>query len=459
MRVSFALVVWGDSYVQDFLEFSLPSLLADGNLTGNPVIDGSRFQVLTTKRDFERLTASPLFQRLQHTLPVEFVEIEQPHAGDKYHMVSRYQMEAIRRSEDFDAITLLYPDIIWARGAIRYAVEQLAQGALAFLSPGPTVLPEPARAALTALAKMEGPAGAQSIAIEPQQLAGIVLDHYHPMWDGFDWDGNAFTSSPACLRWDVPGQGWLIRCFHLHPVVMRMQRDNPMFFSEFNISLDAEYVARLFDGTDRLSFATDTSDFAIVSVRGGDSPPFPNPGGRSSVTTVARWAESYALLLHRAFANVAFRWHRGNADETAWWALELRSQKIIDEVRDRLHTPDLVLRAEDPTAYRARKQRRRSANAWRAPRIGLPPSRANRSRSELSKMLIYKMSYGALWRMAILIREGALGRQILRYPFLVRLWQRIKPALRPKSEMDAAISSRSLLRRIMHQNAGDDKSA
>ena len=173
MRVSFALVVWGEDYVRDFLDYSLPTLLADGNLTNNPAIDGSRFQVLTTKRDFEQLVASPLFQRLQQTLPVDFVQLDAVRAGNKYRTASRYQMEAIRRSEDYDAVALLYPDIVWARGAIRYAVDQLASGALAFFSPGPTVLPEPLKTALAAQGAVEGPTGAA----DHRDRAGAISRH------------------------------------------------------------------------------------------------------------------------------------------------------------------------------------------------------------------------------------------------------------------------------------------
>jgi len=240
---------------------------------------------------------------------------------------------------------------------------------------------------------------------------------------------------------------------------MRVQKDNPIYYNEFDISLDADYVARLFDGTDRLDFATDSREFAIVSVRSADTPPFPQPGGRSSVTMVARWAEAHASLLHRAFVNVAFRWHRGNVDEAVWRAVEARSRAIITEVRDRLHTPDSIIRAEDPIAYLARTRRQRSNKALRSPRIALPPSRASLSRASLSKILLYKMSYGALWRTATLIREGALGRRLAQRPALVRLWQWAKPVLHPKSEIDAALSSRGIIRKILKRDSSNTQSS
>ncbi|HWK96693.1 MAG TPA: hypothetical protein VNR39_14855 [Pseudolabrys sp.] len=449
MRVSFALVVWGEAYIRSFLEFSLPTLLVDGNLIDNPLIEGSRFEVVTTKADFATLTASPLFQKLQRTLPVDFIEIGAAQNGNKYRAVSQYHIEAIRRSEDFDAIAILYPDVVWSRGAVRYAVERLNAGAIALFSPGPTILPAAAREALATFGKSYGQAGAQSLAIEPQQLAGAVLDHHHPMWDGFDWEGHCFTETPACLRWSVPGQGWLIRCFHLHPVMMKVQRNNPMFFADFEVSLDGEYTARLFDGLDGLAFATDTDRFAIVSLREAHEPPLPVPGGRPSVTAVARWAEEGALLLHRSFADVAFRWHRGHVDEAAWQAVEKRSQAIIEDVRRRLQAPDSIIRAEDPAAYRVRLGRRHRATASRAPRIRLLPSQARRSRADLARVLAYRMTLGVVWQAAGAARNMRVTRWLLQRPAVVRIWARVKPVLRPKNRMDEAASAGSLLRSII----------
>ena len=458
MRVSFALVVWGEAYVRDFLDMSLPTLLAEGNLADTNGIEGSRFQLLTTPSDRQRLEASALFQRLKALLPVDFVDISQIGGRDKYNTASRCQIEAIRLSENFDALVLLYPDVIWARGSIRFAVEKIEQGALAVFSPAPAILTEPTAAALAEIANPNDPEGTPTISIAPSQLADLVLRHYHPMWDAFDWDGDCFTTGPACLRWNVGDQGWLIRCFHLHPVIMKVQRDNPMYFADFDISLDGEYTARLFDGTDRLIFATDSQHFAIASVRERESPPFPNPGCRSNVTTVARWAEAHALLTHRAFPKIAFRWHRGHVDEAKWAAVEARSQSIVAEIADRLHTPDLVLRAEDPAAYRMRLRHRYAVHSRRL-RIALPPSRENRPRAELVKMLVSRLWYRFVFRVANLANSGPWGKLLRQSPTTTRLWQRVKPALKPKSEIDSAISSRSIIRSLTHGHSNRKSAA
>ena len=269
------------------------------------------------------------------------------------------------------------------------------------------------------------------------------------MWDAFDWDGGQFAGYPSCLRWNVANEGWLIHCFHLHPLALRVQRDNPRFVTRFATSLDGEYVARLFDGTQDLAFATDTDAFAMVTLRDASMGPFPTPGHGPSVATVARWAEANAALLHRAFSGVAFRWHGGPVTESAWQPAEQRARNILAEVKDRLHTPDSVIRVEDPLAYRARRARAYSPTFRNADTIELLPSQARQPRAHLAAALLNNLAFRSAMRTKALLAGGPVGRWLRQRPTAIALWQRTRRSLEPQSAMQGAASSRSLLRNIL----------
>lgn len=449
MRILFALVAWGQDYVRDFLEVSLPTLLADGNIAGGEDLDGSRLLILTEDADVATFKAHPLFRRLQRSLDTEFIDISHFRGRDKYGVASRCQMEALRRSAGFEAIILLYPDMIWCRGGVRFAKEKLAAGAQAVFNPAPAVLPEPTLAALSAEAVVSDTGEGRIISIEPRKLAGIALRHHHPMWRAFEWDGDCFADYPSCLSWTVPKEGWLIRCFHLHPLALRVQNDNPRFLAGFNTSLDGEYVGRLFEATDGLAFADDTDTFAMVTLRDADMGPFPRPGGKPNITTVARWAEAHAFLLHRAFTRVRFRWHDGAIDEAAWRAVEQRSDAVLDEIRDRLHTPDSVIRIEDPRAYQARRERRFNPTFSGSLTIELPPSHAGQPRSRLALALINNIANRSATAAKDLIARGPLGRWLRQQPTARAVWRRVRNACEPETEIHAAASASSLLRSIL----------
>lgn len=450
MRVLFALVAWGNAYVRDFLDVSLPTLMAEGNLSDADMLAGSRLLILTTKADVETFEADPALKSLQATIPVDYVDIRKFRTGDKYSFASRCQLEALRRSEDFDAVILLYPDMIWCRGGVRYAIDRLREGALGVMTPAPAVLPEPTLAALQSdTIRASGSAGGRAISVAPRRLAGIALKNHHPMWDAFDWDGGQFANFPSCLRWNVADEGWLIHCFHLHPLALRVQRDNPRYLASFSTSLDGEYVARLFDGTQDLAFATDTDTFAMVTLREGEMGPFPAPGCKPSIADVARWAEASAFMLHRAFAGVPFRWHDGPVSESIWAGAEQRAQTILAEIRQRLHTPDSVIRLEDPEAYKARRGRAHSAAFRRGTRIELPPSHARQPRGRLAATLINNLAFRAALRSKSVFGAGPVGRWLRRQPAAVALWQRTRRSLEPASAIRGAASNTSLLRSIL----------
>src|SRR5688572_27172572 len=105
MRILFALVAWGNDYVRDFLDVSLPTLLAEGNLAdAGP---GSCLMILTTERDVRTFESDPLFAAVKGIMATQFVDISRLRTGDKYQFASRCQLEALRQSEDYDAVILL----------------------------------------------------------------------------------------------------------------------------------------------------------------------------------------------------------------------------------------------------------------------------------------------------------------------------------------------------------------
>src|SRR5262245_32199775 len=146
MRILFALVAWGNDYVRDFLDVSLPTLLAEGNL--DAAGPGSSLTILTTQRDAATFEADPRFAVAKRIMATEFIDISRLRTGDKYQFASRCQLEALRRSEDYDAVVFLYPDMVWCSGGVKFAVQSLDKGKLALFAPAPSVLPEPTLEAL-----------------------------------------------------------------------------------------------------------------------------------------------------------------------------------------------------------------------------------------------------------------------------------------------------------------------
>ena len=112
MKYLFSMVIWGEEYAREFLELSLPSQLAEGNIDGSAWHEGSEYLILTTRKDAEIIKAHPAFHLLKKRLKVRFACVKGLTRDVKYKLVSMCQMEAICVGADFDAVFFSYPDFI-----------------------------------------------------------------------------------------------------------------------------------------------------------------------------------------------------------------------------------------------------------------------------------------------------------------------------------------------------------
>ncbi len=71
----FSLALWGEAYVEKFLRWSLPSLLAPGNVPALAATDPVIFDIYTTEVDRARLAASPSIQALAEIARIDYLMI------------------------------------------------------------------------------------------------------------------------------------------------------------------------------------------------------------------------------------------------------------------------------------------------------------------------------------------------------------------------------------------------
>ena len=75
-NISVLLGVWGEKFIKDFLQFSLPSLLAPGNAPALANNYKTRFTFLTRKNDLDVFEQSPAFQKLKSICEIDFISID-----------------------------------------------------------------------------------------------------------------------------------------------------------------------------------------------------------------------------------------------------------------------------------------------------------------------------------------------------------------------------------------------
>ena len=413
MKYLFSMVIWGEEYAREFLELSLPSQLAEGNIDGSAWHDGSEYLILTTWKDAEIIKVHPAFHLLKKRLKVRFAIIKLSPESKMYKLASLCQMEAIRVGEDFDAVFFSYPDFIWSQGGMGNVAARIAEGCDAVLSPVPRAITEDMAEILP---KLRTPAPASPtpsvLNLSSRDLVSLSLENFHPgMWD-FCWDTEKFSVFPSTVMWKIPDQGILMRSYHLHPLVIRSQPANINYYVRFSVSLDEEYLPIIFKGDDTIHYVEDSDECAVISLSSREtvfSPVRDRPP--ASVPLLARWAEEYASVLHRSCVKHSLRWHYAPVDEPLWEAAERQAEEVVSAVAERLSTPGEILRFEDIPASAARSRRIKRFSRWRRPVYSIPIFLLNMPWSDLFKTTALRTANETI---------GACKRSLMVTPVLYR---------------------------------------
>lgn len=359
-RALFTTAVWGEGYLDRFLRYSLPTQLSAGNLGAFDT--SSLFLIITAAADIERVTASAPFAALSRMVSTKCVALETiagSRSNDKYSKLTACQNYALKRSEDFEAIFFGYGDALWADGSYRAAARRLQDGYDVVFSFGHPVV---GKRFLTALPQLNGDQPAPAATIPPRMFARAVHEHLHPMALSTKWTNELMPRCPSYVTWDIPGQGMLLRAFHLHPVAVRVRTDVDGFFTPFRSTLDEEFVVQLYRTDPNVYVSTSSDEMCVCSLADetNDLLPYQSfPPKRRGVGNLAQFAETHAGLLHRRLFQHSIRLIIDDVCEDRWHAVEQEAAHLAQEINWRLSIPDSVLALELPAAYVARWRRQR----------------------------------------------------------------------------------------------------
>lgn len=208
----FVTPVWG--YIDLFLDYCLPSLLAPQNLPSLtlPAI----YQIDTTHAGEKQITSHPLFEKLKKCLPVQFHIIdEEMQKLPGYGTLNACHQRAIHYAEEKDAaLVFIMPDCVFSNNAI-HSLEKIAlSGARLISVPYLRVNLEEA----TSILKKEQHQGL--LDLNAYRLMKIALDHLHQITISHIWEEGSGPMLPSLLLWRVEDKGFLGRYFYSHPLMI-----------------------------------------------------------------------------------------------------------------------------------------------------------------------------------------------------------------------------------------------
>lgn len=224
MQCEMVCVFWGAAFVKTLTEFTLPSLLAPGNLPDWPYLAATKLTCYTRQSEWQQLQQHPVFIQLQTLLPIHWEAIDVPEAvfsrdpSQKYYFKAAINRQVLAQAEHNQrAFLQIIPDMVYTAGALENLAQLIKTGKEVVLHIGP-------RLAQTCLPALNHYCQGHVLNISPAAANQLLLDYLHPEYQGYFWLAPCFTviSPSMAFYWQnattLIGQSYTPEPFFLrHP--------------------------------------------------------------------------------------------------------------------------------------------------------------------------------------------------------------------------------------------------
>jgi hypothetical protein len=326
-RVYVSTAVWGSDYIDFFVTYCLPALLAAENLPALSARKGSTFILHTRESDFPRIEQALAYRRLRDIVDVRVRFVEEHSRRPPHETLSKCHAEALSEADEHSApIAFISPDTIWSQDTFKGIDRILRQGKRVVFVPNLRAVKEEALSDLQERAQVAQEAG--HLAAPARWLSAIAIKHLHPsMKEHFFEHGRGDKLLPCNLMWSTGTGDILVRSFHMHPLLVFPRRR----FSRFYQTIDGDLVNRACPDFADHYIVTDSDEMTCVEFS-ARSHFIAGIGDKADTGTVIGWATQNANRVHWNLFREICRLHAGPIEPDAWRDIETRCASVARDV-------------------------------------------------------------------------------------------------------------------------------
>ena len=299
------LPVWGDDFITQFLENSLPTLLAPGNIPALAAALPTRFVFLTRARDEATFRGNAALAELERCCPIEFLPIDDLiMQGNHSTTVTLAYTRAVRQTDLAMLDTcffFLVSDYVMADGSLGAVLARMLAGASA-VQTGNFQLDE---ATAEPWLKQRLAEAGNTLAMPPREVMRWALRCLHPL------AAANIINFPLChntecnrLLWRVNGDTLIGRFYLLHMICIRPETTNFVVGS----SCDYSFVPEMCPSGNVVTM-TDSDDYLVVELQPGSHENRFLRLGPNSPRQLAKSLSEWTTARHRANAEQTIVFH------------------------------------------------------------------------------------------------------------------------------------------------------
>lgn len=345
-------VVWGNDYIDFFLQFNIPSLLSKSNIPTLSKKTKCIFYIYTKKEYFDRINNSSAINKLRGYVELRIVVIN-INSHDKHIALSKYHKIFLKEAILNSAVAFfLSPDTLWSDGSLIFAYNKFLDGYDCLFVPGLRVDKESATEDLRNMSALHN----DVCTLSPRVLVSHALKHLHRSTLEFFYSkGVGSLMSPSVLIWKISNFCLGLRSFHQHPLFIFR---NDVEFS-FESTIDFELGMYLIHNAKPYYIVKDSDEMVVIEYSARDmvySGVFPkespdligNWASDSNATNALHWnlikavnifrcndvdiklVKDFADSSNKIIENIAFHAHREMLKKELTYEEKLKLQFIYE---------------------------------------------------------------------------------------------------------------------------------
>jgi hypothetical protein len=133
MKLVITQAIWGQKYLDLYVKYSLPSLLAKNNIPATAKKNEITFLIYSTKNEINKLKKENVTKELCKYVSIEWFALEEfgfnrwtipGEAGNqKYAFLTNLHDHSVHFSKKFDVLMFNYADFVWGDGSVENILE------------------------------------------------------------------------------------------------------------------------------------------------------------------------------------------------------------------------------------------------------------------------------------------------------------------------------------------------
>jgi len=306
--VRLLLPVWGHRYVKQFLDYSLPTMLAPGNIPAIAARFPCTFVLLTSSADADFIAKHPAYRVLALVCNIEIQPIDDLITGDNYSTTITLAYERAVRAAGADMLDTVFffliSDYLVADGSFNNVVARIVAGASGVLAGNFQIVQEDAAPEFY----QEFEQDTLDLKIPARRLMKWALKHLHLMTTANTVNFPlSHTSHTNRLFWRVDEDTVIGRFYLMHMIAIRPDTSNFVIGASCDYSFIPEMCR-----SKAVDVLTDSDEYLVVEMQPCDHERKFLRMGPFDPAALARTLSEWTTARHRENVRATLVFHAGD---------------------------------------------------------------------------------------------------------------------------------------------------